>query len=736
MNAVINVQYSIFLRMHAMAKILNIGLLTRLAEGNYNGTLINSIDTTIKSYGANLFIINTYMIERFCSYRGENPAFFRLAFNHIDGWIILDSSISDSHINYLKAKGRPLVLIGFRPDKYKDCSVVLDDSYYGGETSTHHLISHGHRKIAFLSYSKIYDVAQRFEGYKNALQKNDIAYDPNLFIESHFITSYYAKAAVFEKLNNGVEFTALVSGNDYMAFGAVEALKEFGLKVPEEVAVIGYDNCLHAKSFSPSLSSMHQNIDSLGKLAVEKLINSIIDNTTPSGIHLVRPSLILRNSCGCSIADNDLNIPKQDILDHKDMIIESLEQSIGNAFVMASKLLSANLGELDEIMQLFVSNFDLKCIGYWNEIQQAETSERLIIRKIIDEHTKTVINDEIVCTPDNFPPKEFFSHMNDSSCNQVIWLLPVSTLTKDWCIISYMAPVNYITSSFAYDSSVTLYNLIGIFLDREMANSELKYTLEKLNETLETLQKTQSQLIQSEKMAALGSLVAGVSHEINTPVGISITANSFIQEHCNKLKELYISGKLKRHDMDNFFKKLDETSNVLASNLNKASNLINNFKEIAVDQSTETKRAFKIGAYIKQVLDSLKPTLKDNNISINLECNGDYEIFNYPGGIFKIISNLVENSVIHGYNNSGTGTISIDIKAAESTLHITYSDDGKGVAALDKIFEPFYTTKRGEGRTGLGLNIVYNIITRDYGGSIECKSSTGKGCLFIIRIPL
>jgi DNA-binding LacI/PurR family transcriptional regulator/signal transduction histidine kinase len=726
----------ILMRILIMSTRLNIGVITRLAEGSYHGVLINAINNVIQSNKANLFIIHTFMINRFCSVRGEDPSHYKLASNQIDGWILLEGGASNDYIEVIRQTGKPLVLISFQPDNYKGCCVIKEDSRYGAEVITKHLIDHGHKKIAFLGCSNLYDMVERCEGYKLTLQKNGIAFDPNLVIDADIAHAAYGKNAVEEKLKEGYEFTGLFAASDFMAFGAIEALREFGLRVPEDVAVIGYDDCLHAKKFSPSLSSMHQNLDDMGALAAKIVIKAITQGALPKEPLLIRSDLVLRNSCGCEANDVYAEYPTTSTLELKNEIIKTLEEAVGNNYMMASELITANIDELKKIMPHIASNFQYQCIGYWDE--NPESYKQLVVHQIIDEKSKIFQNKEISCIPENFPPSEFLSLMDYSSSGDVIWLLPVSTLTKDWCIIAYITPFNYISTLLAYDSSVTLYNLIGIFLDREMVNTKLKGTLEMLKETIETLKKTQSQLVHSEKMASLGGLVAGVAHEINTPIGVSVTTASFMGEYSDKLKELFLSGKLKRLDMEKFFEIFDEANIILISNLKKASNLIDSFKQIAVDQSTEEKRLFKVGLYIKQILSSLKSRLKDSNLEIRFECQDEFEIYNYAGGIFKVITNLVDNTIMHAYSEGDNGVVLIKVTKDNNILNIIYSDNGKGIekSGLDKIFDPFYTTKRGEGGTGLGLNIVYNIITQEYGGTIECRSESGEGCTFIIRIPL
>jgi PAS domain S-box-containing protein len=251
------------------------------------------------------------------------------------------------------------------------------------------------------------------------------------------------------------------------------------------------------------------------------------------------------------------------------------------------------------------------------------------------------------------------------------------------------------------------------------------------------LRRAQKHLMQSEKMAALGRLVAGVSHEINTPVGIGVTAVSHLAEKTKALIELYKEGNMKRKDLEKFLKLAWESSEMTLKNLNNASELINNFKLVAVDQTNNKKRRFKVKEYLDDIIISLKPKLSKTKHKVMISCDEDLEIDNYPGELSQIITNLVMNSLIHGFQDKDKGQIKIEVLEEEKSIELRYSDDGEGLPKehINKIFEPFFTTKRGQGGTGLGLNLIYNIVNNILKGDIECKSTVGEGVTFIIKIP-
>jgi signal transduction histidine kinase len=272
-------------------------------------------------------------------------------------------------------------------------------------------------------------------------------------------------------------------------------------------------------------------------------------------------------------------------------------------------------------------------------------------------------------------------------------------------------------------------------LDR---TKELEGSNKSLKEALEKLQLTQNQLVQSEKMVALGGLVAGVSHEINTPVGVSVTAASHLQEKTKEITSLFTSSAMKKSDLERYLNLTNEGTEVILSNLARASELIKSFKQVAVDQSSEGKRKFNVREYIFQVLLSLKPKLKKTNIHIGVNCDDKLEIESYPGALSQIITNLIMNSLVHAFEEGEEGAIIFDVEKQDKNLIFTYSDNGKGISKdiIGKIFDPFFTTKRGKGGTGLGLNIVYNIITQTLEGTIECESEVGIGTIFKIIIPI
>jgi len=268
-------------------------------------------------------------------------------------------------------------------------------------------------------------------------------------------------------------------------------------------------------------------------------------------------------------------------------------------------------------------------------------------------------------------------------------------------------------------------------------NKDLEQKTKELKASLKVIQQTQNQLVESEKMASLGELVAGVAHEINTPIGLAVTESSFMEYKTSELSKKYRTGKMKRSDLEKYIKTVTEASVGILKNLNRAANLIQNFKQVAVDQSSEQKRQINVNQYLNEILVSLRPKYKRTMHKITVNCSDDIDIVTYPGAFYQVISNLIMNSLIHGFEHIDNGEMVFNISLQASNVFIDYSDNGKGIESghISKIFDPFFTTKRGKGGTGLGLHIVYNLVVQNLKGTITCSSEVGKGCRFLITLP-
>ncbi|MDP4182279.1 MAG: substrate-binding domain-containing protein, partial [Bacillota bacterium] len=368
-----------------MTRQINIGVITRYTEANYHGTLLYGIHQWARSHNVNLFVINTYMINRFYSNSQKIDVFYHTAFKHIDGWIILTEGANPEYISALDKSEKPIVLVGFNREDYK-YTIIKDDGKFGAKTIVEHLIIHGHKRIGFIGWMELDDMRERFKGYKETLEEHNIALDPNLVYITGNAIPKDGKEAVRYWLKNNIDFSAVFAANDGIAIGVIEALKEAGFRLPKDIAVIGYDNSSLAKNINPSLSSMNQNILEIGMGAAEALIDEINKNSYSGRTIFIKSSLVCRRSCGCKYDYEDNSELSRDNINLKDTMIRCLEDAIYKNSDVGAKLLTTSIDEIKKLFPQIVDNYSWECIGFWDEDCNGKSS--LNIKRVYNSYTK------------------------------------------------------------------------------------------------------------------------------------------------------------------------------------------------------------------------------------------------------------------------------------------------------------------------------------------------------------
>ncbi len=272
----------------------------------------------------------------------------------------------------------------------------------------------------------------------------------------------------------------------------------------------------------------------------------------------------------------------------------------------------------------------------------------------------------------------------------------------------------------------------------QVLESRVKERTADLEQSLEQVHQTQEQLIQAEKLASLGSMVAGVAHEINTPLGNCVLAASSLKDTVDEVLLAVSSGVVNKQQFVHNMEQLRSGFELLNTNLNRGADLVGRFKQVAADQSFEERRKFLMSELLQDTLTAMSPRLKRGRCNLLCDCDERIELDSYPGDFSQILMNLIINSLIHGFNERPGGSINIEVAHSSNHLQIEYSDSGAGLSeeACQRLFEPFYTTNRERGGTGLGMAIIHNLITQRLGGSIQLASGVGEGIRFIIRTPL
>lgn len=274
--------------------------------------------------------------------------------------------------------------------------------------------------------------------------------------------------------------------------------------------------------------------------------------------------------------------------------------------------------------------------------------------------------------------------------------------------------------------------------ENEKINRALEREREAQKTLIRKLELAMDQLVQIEKLAALGSLVAGVAHELNTPLGNSLTVATTLKEVIADFMRQFDAGQLRKQALLDFVAHCDEAAGLIEKNSRRAADLIGNFKQVAVDQTSMRRRRFDLRQTLDEVLSALLPKLKHTRHELVLAVPSGIVLDSYPGPIEQIVSNLFSNSLLHGFEGINAGHIRIEAETlADDQLVLRYTDDGVGMseAVAKRVFDPFFTTKLGSGGSGLGLYIAYNLATAVLGGTISLSSAPGQGVRFELLLP-
>lgn len=272
----------------------------------------------------------------------------------------------------------------------------------------------------------------------------------------------------------------------------------------------------------------------------------------------------------------------------------------------------------------------------------------------------------------------------------------------------------------------------------ERQSAELMQARDHAEQALAHLQTAQQQLVESEKMASLGQLVAGVAHEVNTPLGVALTASSYQELQTQELRSELAAGALTRSSISAFVEAMARSSELIQQNLQRAANLVQSFKQVSVDRTSDGRRRFELKAFGEELVASLRTLWRHRSVEVAVACDPGLMMDSFPGALGSVLTNLIQNALVHAFSADAVGRIDIEIRADGSDqVRLSVRDNGAGIDAanLGKIFEPFYTTRRGQGGTGLGLHLVYNLVTQKLGGRVEVESQRGAGSLFRVVLP-
>ena len=274
--------------------------------------------------------------------------------------------------------------------------------------------------------------------------------------------------------------------------------------------------------------------------------------------------------------------------------------------------------------------------------------------------------------------------------------------------------------------------------DQIRIEQDLEKARDRAEGALEDLLATQNHLVQAEKMAGLGRLVAAAAHEINSPLSVAVTMASMFSEQVGEIAVRLRAGRLRRIELERYIAGTREGSDLQLANLERAADLIHSLKRVAADQTSDAQRRFNLSQCLSDVVVSIGPVWRKAGHRVEIICPQPIELVGHPGVIAQILTNFVTNSIVHGFEPGRCGVLTVSASLPDpETVELCYSDNGKGIPpeVRDRVFEPFFTTRRNSGGTGLGLHIIHNLVTGRLGGSIDLQSEVGRGVRFTLRFP-
>ncbi|MBN1984119.1 MAG: substrate-binding domain-containing protein, partial [Chitinivibrionales bacterium] len=645
----------------------------------------------------------------------------------------------------------------------------------------------------------------------------------------------------------------IICCDDDTAIGVFHQLSQMRLRVPEDVAIAGFDDTVQGQMLDTPLTTVRQPLYNQGTLAAQLCIKQIRKETVAMK-NVLQTNVVYRRSCGCDtfgVKHNDVAARKNITSACIGSPASSHRENLHNLMesIIKPSALKWSDKEIERLLSGLMLSFDTHSEDCFLKEVQTLMYQTLGSEYVEHERDLSIISEIIyqikVYARNSFPDTEYlvFENIYHSVMAMVVQMSATINLKKYINsldeTIALGTIIQFLNSVFdtagvmlvANDISINLMQLLGIrsfflclytdakkpldksffFFGSDSKNSDysiyskesfdttallpqrlrsylhsksfivsplffaddiygftliesdpmqshiceiiswqisgtikrlrlvddLKHQTMQLEESLATLRKTQRQLVEAEKMACLTSLVAGVAHEINTPLGASLTYASYLENKTQEFSILFEKGELKKSDFSKFIQEALSASRGIMFSLKQAANLVQSFKNIAVDQTSLVRKSFIIKNYFQEIIQSLPATLGVEKHSITVVDEQLVEISSFPGVFSQILTNLLVNSLIHGFEQKNNGDIVIEITGDTENIHIRYCDNGHGIpdSVLPHIFEPFNTSKRSHAGSGLGLHIVYNLVTQTLHGSIKGENKPEGGAVFTIVIP-
>jgi DNA-binding LacI/PurR family transcriptional regulator/signal transduction histidine kinase len=735
--------------------VLTIGLFLGSTEDSYGQNILRGIHQVFNDKNVRLLCFTSGSLRSYHGFEAQRNVLYRMVDVHALDALIITGAISH-HISKTD-------LIGFCADYYPLPLVtveievpgvpgVLIDNSSGMRLLMEHLLTE-HRYSQYFHVSG--PVAQqeadiRRSEFENALENAGIEVPADHIVEGDYTMESGAKAAGILAGRIVPGESVIVCANDSMAIGLCDVLRQRGLRIPEDVAVTGFDDSIDARYSQPPLTTVRQSTVQLSTRAAILALDLAEGRIAPGDpqAHVKVPAeFVLRGSCGCPSSDSRREAGGEEELagETESQVRLSMERKLNQLRLLSEALITSI--QLHDVLD--VLEYELPLLGIsscylsiFEDPSRESTRSRLLYLQKNGERISLPPSGKPFATVQLLPGG--IAALGDEDRLVVVEAL----YSKD----EKLGFVVFVTDRYASALTGTIRSLLSgalqtvLLLDeRTRHESQLIEYQDRLREnnvrlvnTLASLQSAQEQLEQAERMAALGELVAGVTHDLKTPLGTSLTAATHLRSRGRLLREKFTDGSMTRSDLEELLESVAEGTEILENNLDRAAVLLDSFRTVAADQTGGLKRRFAVKEYLEKVVLSLKPQWKRYSVEFSIDGDETVELDSYPGAFSQIITNLIINSLRHGITSEDQAQIEMAFLVRGDRLLLSYRDSGVGIASdiADRIFEPFFTTAQERGGTGIGLNVVQNLARTVMGGDIRLTNPGEAGAQFELEIPL
>ncbi len=615
---------------------------------------------------------------------------------------------SDQQVaNLLKCyEGIPVVALGNEMPGI--CSVGIDNAT-GIKSLVGHLYAQGCRNIGFVKGPEDnHDARERYAAFCEAMAEKSLAIEEHYVLPGNY-SSLSARLAIQALSAKKIGLPdAFMCANDLMAKGAIEEFIEQGVRVPEDILVTGFDDFEYSQVMEPTLTSVTVPFGQIAEQGVARLVRKLEGEAQVESAKIASLA-ILRASSG---------IPKEQVAhipNESNRWVLLQHQDLGDGRYTVERLLRYRSSFKKTVHRLkpVLHDIGLAPVYFYRTMDQEQHQGGWEKIRLVYSSTDAVAEEK-----DTPVPSALFSQ--DVSDHDSVWTLcPMFTPTHNFGYIAARAKL----SVAGFVESLAMYMTDNINAGRLQAVAD----------------EMRDYAQEAESMATLGELVASVTHEVNTPLGVSILAITNQMDSVREIDNLLQTSKLRKPDFDQFLDQCRETSDIIGNSLERVRELLTHFREVAVDQSSDHSRTLDVGEYIQTVMHSLKPKFKRSNVKVRLELLPGIILTTYPGALAQVITNFAMNAYIHAFDNGKQeGTFSIRMAHDGDILVLTFEDNGAGMdePVLTQAFEKYFTTQRGKGGSGLGLFIVNQLINDQLGGKIKATSSPEEGSRFVVSLVI